>query len=154
MRSGKSLSCGCIKREQNVELARTMSVNNTLLDGQSSCNSLHATYKWQAKKRGFQFDLSREDFHQLTSSPCHYCGALPINIVHAASCKTPYTYNGVDRMDNRAGYTRNNSVPCCTNCNMAKRALTVEQFIQHCREVVTHQNSKKSAEMPDSLFGG
>jgi hypothetical protein len=37
--------------------------------------------------------------------------------------------NGIDRADNALGYTVENSVSCCKICNIAKRDLTIEEFI-------------------------
>jgi hypothetical protein len=39
-----------------------------------------------------------------------------------------YTYNGVDRIDNSIGYTKENCVPCCTICNWAKSNRGVDEF--------------------------
>lgn len=35
-----------------------------------------------------------------------------------------YEYNGVDRLDNALGYTRENCVPACRPCNAAKNAIS------------------------------
>ena len=32
-------------------------------------------------------------------------------------------------MDNSMGYTIDNSVPCCKECNTAKSVLTVDEFV-------------------------
>jgi len=37
-------------------------------------------------------------------------------------------FNGIDRVNNSAGYTNHNTVPCCKTCNLAKRDSTVEEF--------------------------
>lgn len=37
-------------------------------------------------------------------------------------------YGGIDRVDNRLGHHKSNSVPCCTICNRAKHAMTLEAF--------------------------
>lgn len=37
-------------------------------------------------------------------------------------------YNGLDRLDNTKGYTKDNVAPCCTVCNSAKGTLTVTEF--------------------------
>ena len=62
-----------------------------------------------AKNKGRVFKLSREVFEALVRSPCHYCGqpAAPLN--------------GVDRKDNRIGYTEDNCAPACWDCNKVKK---------------------------------
>jgi hypothetical protein len=149
LREGKKKSCGCIKREQSKELVKALHEANIKPEGHASCNQLYATYRWQAKNRGRVFELSASDFMHLTSGTCYYCGKLPDKVIHGSSCKTPYTYNGVDRKDNGVGYTIENCVPCCTACNWMKRTLSVTDFVQACQAVVNHFNFKKSAEMSD-----
>jgi len=128
-----------------------MSVQNTLETGEGSFNQLFATYKWHAKDRNFEFLLTREEFQILTKGDCFYCGKPPAQIYKGQSNKTPYVYNGVDRLDNKKGYATENAVSCCKTCNDMKRSRTVEQFLDACNSVVIHQNFKKSAEMTDSL---
>jgi hypothetical protein len=146
MRSGKSLSCGCIKREQSVELVKKLHEDNILPEGVASCNLLYAVYRWQAKKRGYCFELSRDEFREITSQDCTYCGIEPKQVFQGSSCKTPYTYNGIDRQDNKVGYTRENAVPCCKPCNLSKGKQTVAEFMKRCR-AIAEKNSKTLAEM-------
>ena len=40
-----------------------------------------------------------------------------------------YTYNGIDRLDNSLGYTLDNVVASCWDCNRAKQDLTVGDFL-------------------------
>ena len=56
---------------------------------------------------------------------CTYCGEVLQKI-------------GIDRADNELGYTIENSVPCCTICNLMKRTLPKEVFIAQC-EKITNQ---------------
>lgn len=142
LREGKKKSCGCLQRESSQRKAQIMTENNSLPDGHASCNALHATYKWNAKNKGREFSLTREYFRELTSSDCFYCGRSPSQVISAASCKTPYVYNGVDRQDNKKGYTVENSVACCGTCNDMKRARSVEDFMNACKAVVDHKNFK------------
>jgi len=139
LREGRKKSCGCLQRESSMQKAATMSENNILSEGHSSCNALHATYKWNAKKHNREFSLTRDEFRQITSSNCFYCGVVPSQIIHASSCKTPYVYNGVDRQDNLRGYVLSNCVPCCGACNDMKRARTVQDFVDHCTRVQEYQ---------------
>lgn len=39
-----------------------------------------------------------------------------------------YIYSSVDRTDSTKGYTHENAVPACKNCQFAKRDLTLEEF--------------------------
>ena len=72
------------------------------------------------------------EFKILTKENCHYCGAEP----SAAGKRTTgnrtsnYTYNGLDRKDNKKGYEKDNVVPCCGICNHAKHTMNYEDFLK------------------------
>jgi hypothetical protein len=146
MRQGLSMSCGCIKREQNIELAKKMTKGNELPAGESSRNLLYATYRWHAKERGYPFELTREEFQKLTSQNCSYCGIEPKQIYQGSTCRAPYVYNGIDRQDNTRGYVSDNCVPCCKPCNLSKGKQTLAAFLKRCQDIV-RQNFKTLAEM-------
>jgi hypothetical protein len=95
---------------------------------------LFSNYKYWAKRRQLDFDLKKEQFEFLIKQECFYCGALPstVCVKRHSSC----TYNGIDRKDNRIGYTRENCVPCCYTHNHMKSNKTSEEFIAACRSVV------------------
>lgn len=73
--------------------------------------------RWMAAKRraarsGETWDISLEAFEILLSRPCHYCrGEL-----NPTGC-------GLDRIDNFTGYTENNVVSCCKQCNIVKNCF-------------------------------
>ena len=122
-------SCGC-----------TPPKNYTGTPDGSSFNRLYSIYRTDALKRGFTFNLNREQFRELTSEPCFYCGQKPSQLCKprfAAGSKwlKPYLYNGVDRRDNAVGYTTNNSVSCCGACNKMKRIMSDEDFILLCNRI-------------------
>jgi hypothetical protein len=140
LRNGHKKSCGC--RYQLTLLPK----NETTL-----CRSLWGTYKSLAKKRGYSFSLGYEDFSKLTKIDCFYCGKAPYQVLKPRrDCQLPYTYNGVDRVDNTKGYQPDNVVACCGMCNAFKSNYSQEQFINHCK-LITEFNSKKQAEMTCSV---
>ena len=113
-------SCGCFKDEVSKQ-----SKNSTL---DSGLGRLYSIYKSSASVRNLSFSLSKEDFKELTSSKCHYCGVLPYKVYRSWYAKVPYTYNGIDRKDNSVGYDIDNCLPCCSVCNRAKHVLSYEEF--------------------------
>lgn len=137
---GKVTSCKCLQKASSRRKAVVMSLGNEIESGKASRNLLYATYKWQAKKKGLPFELSKDEFQVLTSGNCFYCGCEPTRRYLGSTCKTPYFCNGVDRQDNTQGYTLSNCVPCCKICNWMKRVLTVEEFIRACKAVAAHQS--------------
>ncbi len=129
---GLSKSCGCFNREQS-------SKKNTLSDGIAGFNSIYNTYKWGAEKVGREFNLSKEDFRLLTSSNCHYCGCPPFNIKKKRSpYGIDYIYNGIDRKDNKKGYTLSNCVSCCKICNQAKHTFSYGEFVAWIKRIKSY----------------
>ncbi len=98
----------------------------------------HNGYKIAAIKRGLAFELSKEDFAKIIFSPCLYCGETR-DKVHRGKF-----FGGVDRVNNELGYVPHNCVPCCTTCNMAKRAMTPVKWETWLAQMVAFR-SKESA---------
>lgn len=98
---------------------------------------LLAHYRNSAKKQKRTFTLSRKQFRKITSSPCFYTGRMPSNIKKTIGGSI-YIYNGIDRLDNQKGYTKENCVSCCWDVNKMKGAMTFEKFLAACQEVVKH----------------
>ncbi len=92
-------------------------------------------YKYGAKHRNLEFDLTKEEFLQFYGKPCFYCGDA-------------FDNNGLDRVDNTQGYNKNNIVPCCHRCNWMKSDFTVEAFINHCENIVGGQNVNLDSPQP------
>lgn len=94
---------------------------------QQSPSFVYSQLKYQAKKRGITFEISREYYEEkLAHKPCFYCGSKK-------------TKHWVDRADNDhgIGYTEKNTVPCCELCNKMKAHRSHEVFIRHCSRVAT-----------------
>jgi hypothetical protein len=58
---------------------------------------------------------------EFVAQPCVYCGTAE--------------KVGVDRVRNNESYTRENSVPCCGRCNMAKRNASLRDFVLQARAI-------------------
>lgn len=91
-----------------------------------AARQLWHVYKWKAKKRGIKWDLTYTHFMQLTQRPCHYCQTPPQQIITRR--ETKYVYSGIDRRNNRKGYSPENVVSCCKDCNQAKGSMTYGCF--------------------------
>lgn len=109
-----------------------------LKTGESSFNRAVSHTKLSAKKRGFEYNLTNDEFRTITSSNCHYCGAKPNN-----ECKNgakgdsgTYVYNGIDRVNPEKGYILDNCVPCCKTCNWAKGTKSIKEFNEWKNQLV------------------
>lgn len=90
-------------------------------------------YKHGAHSRGLVFNLQYEDFKKLILDKCYYCGSSPKTVDLkkmewiADFRKNKNTVsNGIDRVNNELGYTIENVVSCCTECNTKKMSVTPE----------------------------
>lgn len=133
--AGNTKSCGCFKKESVIANNKKRS----LPFGESSFNMLFKNYKDASKRRAIIFELSERLFRDLVKQNCFYCGSEPLQKIALSGRNGSYTYNGIDRRDSNAGYTFENSVPCCGVCNWMKRTASVEEFIQACQKVSDYQ---------------
>lgn len=87
-----------------------------------------------ARRKGFEYTLSRDLVGQLLASPCHYCGV------------EPKRYGGIDRVDSALGYIEGNVVPSCFVCNRAKGNLSIGEFWSWAMRLVRHRSPRDEAE--------
>jgi len=131
---GKTKSCGC---QRNL-------IRKRKPYKEASFNALFVKYKHTANKKNIPFELSDKQFKNLTSQDCHYCGIEPSQSDSNKNFNGIYIYNGIDRIDNSKGYTLNNCVPCCRNCNYAKNTLSLEEFYSWLDRLFKYQQCKES----------
>ncbi len=95
---------GKIKKPKKLLL----DVNGLPLQKQrSKVSKMLSQYKLKDIKKGYEYsDISIDEGIKLFNQPCIYCGDTK-NI-------------GLDRIDNSKGHTRDNVVPCCYTCNVAR----------------------------------
>lgn len=62
-----------------------------------------------AKRRKLEVTLTPDEYRQVTSNVCFYCGG-----------DLPFIGSGLDRKDASVGYSMDNVVPCCRLCNRIK----------------------------------
>ena len=139
----RTVSCGCARRWPKSKYYGK--------PGEVSYNAKYKGYKETSKKRNLEFDLSKDEFKEITSKNCHYCGAVPkeyscyrksntVRLKHTLENSTIYI-NGIDRIDNNIGYRRDNIVPCCYMCNSFKSSFILEDFLNHINKIKTFQEN-------------
>jgi hypothetical protein len=85
-----------------------------------------------AKRHGYVWSISAEQFSALRAKPCHYCdGPLP------------QTGHGLDRIDCSRGYEPDNVLPCCQSCNRKRsNDWTVEETRLAVQAVLAHRRAR------------
>jgi len=86
----------------------------------------YSNYKRSAAAKQLAFEIDKETFIILVTSPCHYCG-----IVQEKG------FNGLDRMDSTVGYVTGNCVSCCQMCNYMKVSLSASIFVERAEHIAT-----------------
>lgn len=86
-------------------------------------------YETRAIHKKIQFDMSFNDFYKVIENGlCYYC---------------KNESDGVDRKDNKKGYTTDNCVNCCKECNVMKANSNDIDFIENCKRVAQFENRSK-----------
>jgi len=87
------------------------------------------TYIISAKSKNLLFEIKREEFIEICKKECFYCGDIQEK-----------GFNGIDRIDCKGDYIKDNIVSCCEICNWMKGSLNQEVFIKKIEHIMT--NSK------------
>lgn len=136
LRSRRTRSCGCLQRESRCRPY-----------GEAAFNLKLAAYRRDAKNMHRCFHLSIEQFRELITQNCFYCGAVPSQVSKCPGGKNgTFVYNGIDRKNQSEGYTIENCVPACKACNFMKgHKLSFEQFVKQCIAVARKHDRQRPA---------
>jgi hypothetical protein len=138
--NGRSRSCGCLRRERMMRGAGRRG------NERSFVTRLFNRYRYQAKKRDYCWELSREQFEALIQQVCHYCGSEPLQIFKWKTREGQLLYNGIDRKDNVRGYAADNALPCCKVCNKLKGEMGYEEFMAWMRRIIEYHGIETATE--------
>lgn len=135
--------CKCDCGKEKIVSARNLLAKNTSSCGcirgfqyeKSASHSLYSSYRLRSIKKGHEFSLTEDEFINLTSQNCYYCGREPLQDYNPVNCPNNYIYNGLDRVDSSKGYTIDNCVPCCKYCNQAKSTMSIDEFLTFIERV-------------------
>lgn len=129
---GDTTSCGCYRREFSSQRWRRPK-------GLAAINNVAYQLQYRAKTRGIPWGLTREETIVLISQPCFYCGCSPKHEWRRPDVNGGCRWNGIDRVDNKQGYTKENAVSCCGPCNKAKLDRSLDDFLEWVRQVYHHR---------------
>ena len=123
----------------NFEISKIFKNEEKLIDKLSIPNYIISKRKDNAKRKNHEWDLTNEETKYLMSLPCFYCNKSPdAHKIFNRDCKGTYYYNGIDRINNKIGYIKNNVVPCCFKCNLAKLTMSIDEFQNHIEKIYKH----------------
>lgn len=147
----KCRNCGyeSTRNQSVISLDSVCSNCNNSYKGYSGLNRIYLVYQRSARDKGILFEFSIEEFKNITSQPCHYCGVMPYKHSKTKGISLTewgdYIYNGIDQIECNKGYTKENCVPCCEICNFAKSSRTYDEFINWLDRITKFRSSKKKA---------
>lgn len=125
----------CSEIQQHQDEKRKDRTRNYKVERYQNIPQYYKDYILSASKRGYCMELQFDDFKILVVSPCYYCKSQKENEL-----------NGIDRVDNSKGYTKENCVACCEVCNRMKLIYHPDFFITKCKLI------SKSIEVPIDFF--
>lgn len=113
----------------------------------TALNMAYNTYKSNANKKGREWAIDKSVFEKMIKENCFYCGKspdeLPQTFYNWSKYYEPYTYNGLDRVENNEGYTMSNTVTCCSVCNRGKRDMSFSIFMEWINRIKSSEQSFK-----------
>lgn len=88
----------------------------------------YKNYVYRAKRKNISFVFTLDEFNEITSKPCYYCGSED--------------KIGIDRVDSKLEYTKDNTVSCCYTCNIMKHTHSTQFFLSHIERILSYQRDK------------
>jgi len=112
----------CSSKQNAQDKKREGRERNYMKEHLNNLENHYKNYIVSSLKRGYgDVELNFDEFKILVTSPCHYCNQWNENEA-----------NGIDRVNNDLGYTKENCVPACWKCNRMKHFYHPEFFIEKC----------------------
>lgn len=91
--------------------------------------------------------LSEEDFQEMASKNCHYCG-VPFSLVYKdvrwkkgkeiQITDSEIRLNSLSRIDPNLGYIKENCVPCCSSCLLVKNKMSQQKFSEQVERIYNY----------------
>lgn len=131
LQDGRIKSCGCYGEAIRKAGLRKKD------PGESGAWAAYQNLIKRAKYKILPSQISFEEFKTLAAMACHYCGVEPSNRILRKK-HAEFRYSGLDRVDSSLGYLKDNIVPACKDCNLAKGTKTREQFMQWVQRIYGH----------------
>lgn len=112
----------CNEMQQNQDAKRIDRDRNYKNEMFKNKERYYKEYINNALRREYEFLINFEEFSEIVDKECYYCHH---NIFEET--------NGIDRVDNSKGYTKENTVSCCEMCNRMKSIYHPLFFLEKCK---------------------
>ena len=106
-----------------------------------SIEAHYKIYQRSARLKKLEFTLSEEEFKEMVVNPCYYCNTIDEK-----------GFNGIDRMNQAAGYIQSNSASCCAMCNWNKGSLDSATFIKRARHIHSFTKNTENPQTHPECF--
>lgn len=116
LQRGSTVDCGCNVAERR----RLIGLKRRRPQVERIMRKKFSMYKSNARIGKREFSISLDDAIRVFSSDCFYCGR----------CASGDDINGIDRANNLLGYTKDNSIPCCSACNFLKNDWNLDELME------------------------
>jgi hypothetical protein len=97
-------------------------------------------YAYESRRKGIPWLLTHAEAAALLASACMYCGQEPSRPVQGVGGVS--LAGGIDRLDSSGPYIVDNCVPCCKDCNYAKKEKTEEEWMSYLDRLILHRMSR------------
>lgn len=141
--AGRTKSCGCYQKLV-TKLRSERGENPDRVD--AVLRRLYVAVKTRhVNKLGFSVSdmLYYDEWKALVVKPCVYCGREPFRERYDTKSDTIVKVNGLDRIDSSKGYSLDNVVTCCRDCNIAKSDMNLNQFVDFVSRLANNLESIK-----------
>lgn len=118
-------------------------------DTSPAFSKAYRSLKSNAKSRGIEVSITLDDFIFIAQDNCIWCGLPPQPKTGLKEWHEGVSLSGIDRKHNDIGYTKENSVPCCYDCNRAKSDLPLDMWLYLIARIV---NKNKNWVEKESSF--
>lgn len=140
LKRGNTKSCGCLAVDEGWTQPGSKSAH---WKGYGEISGHYwGALKASAKSRDIPFDLTIEDAWQKFLAQNRLCALTGTELFFGQKFADQQTAS-LDRTDSSKGYTLDNVQWVQVDVNMMKRDMSVERFVELCRGVVNHVDTKQ-----------
>lgn len=102
-------------------------------------------YQRRALRKGLEFTLTDEEFLLLVKQSCYYCNKAYTEEIRKVNRRQIHMLT-IDRVDSNKGYTKDNCVACCKQCNTMKMDIPLQDWYNKIELILNVKINRESNE--------